>query len=217
MNFSSIPSESIWQPTQPSSEKPLLVILHGRGDSAKGFESFKEELGIPGLNILLLNAPDPYYTGYSWYDLPPHQLPGIIRSRNLLTQIFDELIKNGFKAKKIILLGFSQGCLMTLDFGSRYSSTLAGYIGISGYCYDVNQLLLESRKENLNANWLITHGLLDPVLPIEKTRNQILELKKHHFNIEYFEYEKSHTIDFNEEILEIKKFINKCLLGMEKI
>jgi predicted esterase len=46
----------------------LLIMLHGLGDSMEGYRWMPEALNLPWLNYLLVNAPDPYYGGYSWYD-----------------------------------------------------------------------------------------------------------------------------------------------------
>lgn len=210
---------SIWQPalgnpSLPLSEQFLLVVLHGRGDSAEGFEDLLPELGLPGLNALLLNAPDPYYTGYSWYELPPHQLPGIRRSRATLEKVFEEIGKQGFPAQRCFMLGFSQGCLMTLEFGSRYSRRLGGYVGISGYCYDESAIIQECVPANREGNWLVTHGTLDSVLPVERTRKQIEELKKAGFKVDYQEYPKDHTIDPGVELPYIREWLRARMASL---
>ena len=187
--------KSVWQPSLDGTRGGLMVVLHGRGDSPAGYESFQEELGIPGLSLLLLQAPDDYFTGYSWYDLPPNQLPGIQRSRKLLHQVFEEIFEQGFKPDQVILFGFSQGCLMTLEFGARFPHLLKGYIGISGYCYDPQALLNEAVPFVIHqGNWLITHGTHDDVLPVSITRQQIGFLNQSGFSIQYQEFEKAHEI-----------------------
>jgi len=202
--------KSIWQPAPDRSMNTLMVILHGRGDSPEGFKTFQEELGISSLNCLLLQAPNDYYTGYSWYDLPPNQLPGIIRSRKLLNQVFEEIMNSGYRPDQVILFGFSQGCLMTLDFGSRFPHLLKGYIGISGYCYDAQALLHEAVPHVIHqGKWLITHGTHDDVLPVETTRQQMQMLANEGFKMDYREYRKTHTIS-EQEI----DFIREWIVGL---
>jgi phospholipase/carboxylesterase len=201
-----LPLRYLWQPARRPS-KDLMVVLHGRGDSAEGFEWLQTELDIDSLNFLLLHAPDPCYTGFSWYDLPPNQLPGILRSRHLLTQVLDEMERQAYPPERTFLLGFSQGCLMTLEFGSRYGRRLAGYIGISGYCYDPGEILREMNSETTHGGWLVTHGTHDDVLPVETTRAQIQSLKAGGFEIDYREYRKAHSIDFERELPEIRDWL----------
>ncbi len=210
INLSALGIPAIWQAapvTTPISEAQLIVVLHGRGDSPEGFTWFQSALNIPNLNFLLLQAPDDYYGGYSWYGMAPDQLPGILRSRELLTQVFKELGRQGFSMDRCMLFGFSQGCLMTLEFGGRFSEKLAGYIGISGYVYDADQLVKDVNPKVMKGNWLVTHGTQDDVLPVQATRDQIQRLIEGGFKIEYLEYSKVHTIDEKLELPMIREWI----------
>jgi phospholipase/carboxylesterase len=208
-----LPLAHIWQPAASASQR-LVIVLHGRGDSAEGFLWLQEELDIDELNFLLLNAPDKYYTGYSWYDLPPDQLPGIQQSGELLARTLEQVEREGYSPDKTILFGFSQGCLMTLEFGSRYSRALAGYVGISGYCYDPDGILREMNPATNTGNWLITHGTMDDVLPVEVTRAQVKRLNDGGFRIDYREYPKTHTIDPEREISDIRAWLRTLLQGL---
>ncbi len=205
MMMNDLPLDSLFFPSVKPSDK-LIIILHGRGDSAEGFRFFPQELGFDDVNFLLLNAPFEYYTGFSWYDLPPNQLPGIEYSRKILTEVFDTLFQNGYKPSQTILFGFSQGSLLTFEFGSRYNEALAGYIAVSGYIYDANKLL-EEMKVNVNkANWLCTHGYEDNVLDFDQSSSQIKFLQKSGFAIDFRAYHKSHTVDIRE-LHEIREWI----------
>jgi len=184
----------------------LMIILHGRGDSAEGFRFFPQELRLDNLNYLLLNAPFEYYTGFSWYDLPPNQLPGIEYSKEILTQILDILFKDRYEPSQTILFGFSQGSLLTFEFGARYQHRLAGYIAVSGYIFDADKLLVEMNQELKNASWLCTHGYEDEVLPYKQSREQVEILLDGDFEIDFRAYHKTHTVDM-AEFKEIKKWI----------
>lgn len=201
-----LPLTHIWQPSRVSS-KQLVIVLHGRGDSAQGFVWLQQALATNSLNFLLLTAPGEYYTGFSWYDLPPDQLPGIIQSRKLLGEVLAETKSSGYPPEKTFLLGFSQGCLMTLEFGARYPQRLAGYVGISGYSYDPEALLRELDPNVNQGDWLITHGTDDEMLPVETTREQIQLLNGGGFRIDYREYTKTHTIDVEWELPEIREWM----------
>jgi phospholipase/carboxylesterase len=202
-----LPLGHVWLPA-PAPARRLLVVLHGLGDSAEGFLWIQEAFAIDSLDYLLLNAPNPYYVGFSWYDLPPNQAPGIARSRKVLNEIFVRLEKEGYAPERTFLFGFSQGCLMTLEFGSRYTRRLAGYIGISGYSADPEALLAEMNQETNQGDWLITHGTDDEVLPVTVTRAQMRLFNSRGFRVDYREYPKPHTIDIRQELPEIREWLN---------
>src|SRR6266568_3765549 len=96
-------------PAREKDSRRLLLMLHGLGDSIEGYRWMPEALDLPWLNYLLVNAPDEYYGGYSWYDFAGDNLPGILRSRKLLFELLDEQVKAGFDAGQTVLGGFSQG------------------------------------------------------------------------------------------------------------
>jgi phospholipase/carboxylesterase len=204
-----LPLTHVFQPA-PIESKRLVIVLHGLGDSSQGFLWLQDELGIDEFNYLLLNAPDRYYTGFSWYDIE-NPMPGFERSRKVLGETLDATQRQGYPADQTILFGFSQGCLMTLEFGSRYSHALAGYVGISGYCYSPDAILREMNPDANNGHWLITHGTGDELLPSQVTRGQIKKLQDGGFAIDYREYTKTHTI-VPEELGEIREWLQRNAL-----
>ena len=189
--------DNIFIPSKVPSKK-LMIILHGRGDSAEGFTSLPPFFNIDEMNYLLLDAPFEYYTGYSWYPLTPNQLPGIEHSSMMLTKVLDTLFEEEFNANESFLFGFSQGALLTFEFGARYEKVLAGYIAVSGYIYDAEKLLYEMNKEVKNSHWLCTHGTYDAVLPFEVSKKQVKILQENGFDVAFKAYEKEHSINKDE-------------------
>jgi phospholipase/carboxylesterase len=192
------------------SSRRLLMMLHGLGDSIAGYVWLPEVLNLPWLNYLLVNAPDEYYGGYSWYDFTGEMLPGVKRSRELLFEVLDTQRARGFPTNETILGGFSQGCLMSLDTGLRYSQRLAGIIGISGYVCEPQTLVKELSPAALHVPVLMTHGTLDPLIPIAGVREQVAKLKSAGLKIEWHEFVKPHTIAGDAEIKVIREFIQKA-------
>jgi phospholipase/carboxylesterase len=198
--------DNIFIPAKIQSKK-LMIILHGRGDSSEGFVGLPSLLDKDDMNYILFDAPFEYYTGYSWYPLPPNQLPGIEHSRKVLTEVLDVLFKEEFDASQSFLFGFSQGSLLTFEFGARYEKVLAGYMAISGYIYDAPKLLVEMNQEVKNSRWLSTHGVFDDVLPFEDSREQIELLQENDFEIEFKPMQKDHSIT-EDELAMISKWMN---------
>ena len=209
-----LPLSHVWLPAKNPSDQ-LIVVLHGLGDSVRGFLWLPEELRIDSLNYLLLNAPEPYYSGYRWYDIED-PLSGIVRSRKLLGDVFAVLHREEYPPEKTFLLGFSQGCLMTLEFGARHADRLAGYVGISGYTIDPAALLRDLNPAVNHGDWLITHGTKDEILSVETTRSQMQTLRDGGFRIDYREYSKTHTIDAERELPDIRQFIAMRTTAVQK-
>ncbi len=181
--------------TPPDASGKLAVVLHGRGDSTAGFYWMPNYMGLPEVSWLLVNAPDPWNDGFSWYDLPPNHGPGIERSQGLLDRLFDELDAQGYPPENIVLFGFSQGCLLTLEWGGRTDLPLAGCIGVSGYCFNALNLGAEASEAAKQRPWFVSHGKEDEVLPYHVTAGQIRTLQDAGLPIDFRSYAKTHTID----------------------
>jgi len=198
-------------PAQTGDSKRLLVVLHGLGDSLEGYRWLPEMLHLPWLNYLLVNAPDLYFGGYSWYDFSGDADFGIRRSRGLLFELLDDARARGFPSAETVLFGFSQGCLMTLDVGLRYPNRLAGLVGISGYVHQPDELLNELAPVARELPILFTHGQFDQLIPFEPVRQQVQGLIRAGLQIEWREFPKVHTIHGEPEIEAIRQFLQRIL------
>jgi phospholipase/carboxylesterase len=194
-------------PAKKPDSKHILIVLHGLGDSMLGYTWMPEALGIPTMNYALVNAPDPYFGGYSWYDFTNDPGPGVKRSRKALLELMDSLEEQGFPRDQTFLFGFSQGCLMTLDVGYRSPKPLAGLIGVSGYVYEPERLVQEMTKNGASRDILMTHGLMDTMVPIDRTRDQVHYLRSQGIKVEWEEFQKDHTIAGAKEVDAFRNYI----------
>ncbi len=194
-------------PALEKNSRRLFVVLHGLGDSAEGWRWLPGALDLPWLNYLLVNAPDDYYGGYSWFDFPGDIVHGIHRSRKLLVELLEDLHAKGFPADQITLGGFSQGCLMSIETGLRYPHQLAGIVGISGWVFEIENLIRDLTPIAKSQRLLITHGHFDPILPFADVRDQVHRLKTAGLDIAWHEFPKEHTIHGAEEIAVIRDFV----------
>jgi len=190
---------------EPDSRR-LMIVLHGLGDSLEGWLGWPQAMRLPWLNYLLVNAPEPYYGGFSWYDIQSGL--GIERSRKMLFELLDGLTE--FPAEQIVFFGFSQGCLLAIEVGARYPRRLAGIAGISGYAHEPEKLIQQFSPVARQQRFLITHGTQDPLIPIQMARKQIALLQKAGLQITWREFVKAHTIAGEEEVAVIREFVRGC-------
>jgi len=184
-----------------------MVVLHGLGDSSAGYRWMPEEMNLPWMNWQLVNAPDFYYGGYSWFDIQGNMRPGIDRSRALLVELLTDNLARGFKTADTVLFGFSQGCLMTLETGLRYPERFAALIGISGFLPDYEKVLAEASSAARSQRILVTHGTKDPLLPFSRVKEEMMALKSSGIQVQWVEYPKAHTIHGAEELALLRQFI----------
>lgn len=194
-------------PAAQKDSRRLMVVLHGLGDSMDGYRWLPEAMGLPDLNYLLVNAPDEYFGGYSWYDYAGDRAPGVQRSTRLLGELLDAQRTRGWPTEQTVLFGFSQGCLMTIEVGLRYPHCFAGLVGVSGHVHDVEQLIREKSPVAERQRLLLTHGAYDPLIPLKPVREQVRRLQAAGLDIEWHEFAKEHTIAGETELAVIRKFV----------
>lgn len=192
--------------------RKLVVVMHGRGDSIEGFTWLPDAMGLADVGYLLLQAPDDYYGGWSWYDLPPDQGPGILRSRALVMAALDALPAQGVAHQDVVLFGFSQGCLMAIDVGLRYPHRLAGVCGASGYVMWPERAAAEATDHAKAQPWLVTAGRLDDVIPLAKTAEGVAQLQAAGIPVDFREYAKGHTIDPAQELPDMRHWMASLLV-----
>jgi len=108
-------------------------------------------------------------TGYQWFSLqardPAAMLAGIRRTAPLLNAFIDrELERDGLDDRRLALLGFSQGTMMSLHVAPRRPRPMAGVLGYSGAFLGAETLAndLVSRPPVF-----LIHGDADQVVPVQ--------------------------------------------------
>lgn len=200
-------------PAENGNSRDLLVALHGLGDSMEGYRWVPQMIGSRNLNVLLVNGPDAYYGGFSWYDYTAASEvagTGVERSYRLIESLLNSTAEKGFPTERTILFGFSQGCLMSTETAVRYSKRLAGIVGISGYIHDVDRLLKLASPVARAQKFLITHGTDDPLIPLEAAQKDFERLRSEGFQIDFRVFPKVHTI-IEPELELFRAFITEQL------
>jgi phospholipase/carboxylesterase len=192
-------------PARKTSER-LMIVLHGKGDSIRPFRYFDEEMGVPEMNYLLLNAPKKFLDGYSWYGDPPYERGGVLKVREMLLKLLVELEMQGWKSENIFLFGFSQGCLVSADIGMNYPKRLGGIVGISGYFHFYPRWRQQLSKDALKTPWMFTHGVQDDVLSYHETKHGVKKLRDAGFKVDWVELEKDHVLT-DEEMPLIRRWV----------
>ena len=108
----------------------VVVMLHGRGATAEDILSLNDELG-QDIAYLAPQAP-----GYSWY---PHSFlapleqnePFLSRSLATIAVVLSDLAGRGIAPDRVMLLGFSQGGCLALEFVGRQARHYGGVAGLS--------------------------------------------------------------------------------------
>ena len=192
---------------------PTLVLLHGRGDSAAGILPLGFEFERDDLLVLSVQAPlelgGVMAGGYEWYRLrEPRRLDEetLRASLDALAEFLDA-VKASYPVdpERAVLLGFSQGAVMSLGAQALQPDSVAGVIALSGYF----PIEVEPEAGNLVGRpAFVAHGVHDDIIPIEAGRRTRDLLERHGVDLTYREYPMAHQVSA-EEMAEARDWLNR--------
>lgn len=202
-----------------------VIVLHGLGADGNDFVPVAQQFDLQAagpIRFVFPHAPVIPVTingGYrmrAWYDILGGDLrqrqdeKGLRSSLLLVEELIEREKERGVAANRIVLMGFSQGCAMSLLTGLRHKERLAGIIGLSGYL----PLGETTEKERSDGNRLtpifLAHGTQDAVVPREAglmTRDGLQALG---YDVEWHEYPMGHSVSM-EEIRDINAWLLRVL------
>ena len=109
-----------------------MLMIHGRGATAEDILSLAKEFGQPGFAYLA-----PQASGNTWYPnrflAPiPENEPWLSSALALVGDVLAQIVQGGIPPERVMLLGFSQGACLTLEFSARNAKRYGGIVGLSG-------------------------------------------------------------------------------------
>ena len=160
--------------------KNAIILLHGYGGDGKDISmlSLNWKRHLPNTIFICPNGHErcPINpSGFQWFDLtkddPKYILEQSIKAEKILIKFISEIKKKfSLENKKIILSGFSQGCMMSINLGLTSEDEYNCIIGFSGKIIDQDNL---ANRKKASTNTLLIHGDADQVV----SPNFMLEAK----------------------------------------
>ncbi len=109
-----------------------MVMVHGRGASAKDILELRHELPGRGFAFLAPQAVDSTWYPHSFLAPVEHNEPWLGSALATLGRVVAGIEEAGVPAGRVILLGFSQGACLTLEWAARNAGRRGGLVGLSG-------------------------------------------------------------------------------------
>lgn len=159
----------------PDRARSLVVFVHGYGANGADLLGLAEPLAphMPGTAFVAPDAPEVCVgnpMGFQWFPIPwldgsdPAAAEASMRrSAADLDAFLDERMEEeGVEPADTVLLGFSQGTMMSLQVAPRREEPVAAVVGFSGRLLNPESLAAEAVSR---PPVLLIHGDLDDVVP----------------------------------------------------
>jgi len=160
--------------------KNAIILLHGYGGDNKDISvlTLNWKRFLPNTVFLCPNGHEKCSinpNGFQWFDLTRDETEYILKESKkaeLKIKKFVNEVQNEYKleSSQICLLGFSQGCMMSINLGLTSEEDYNCVVGFSGKIINKEDLL---KRKISNTKMLLIHGDRDQVV----SPNNLLEAK----------------------------------------
>lgn len=210
-----------------------LIVLHGLGADGSDFVPVCRAMGLgkaPGLGedggvrFVLPSAPvmpvslNGGYEMPAWYDIlpvPHSDAPAaprredeatLRRAQGWIDGLIQREIDRGIASERIVLMGFSQGCAMTLMTGLRSPHRLGGLVALSGYLTLLDTTAAERHEANLHTPIFMAHGDHDDVVMPARGAAARDHLRSLGHTVDWHTYPMDHSLCM-EEVEDIRDWL----------
>ena len=162
---------TIIKPEKDNDINNVIVLLHGYGGDGRDISmvALNWKRYMPNTIFICPNGHESCAinpSGFQWFDLtkddPKYILRESLKAEKKINQFLDEL-REEYKLEndRIILSGFSQGCMMSINVGLTSEKAINCIVGFSGKI--INSEDLKKRLKNRTKTLLI-HGDQDDIV-----------------------------------------------------
>jgi len=202
-----------------------IIVLHGLGADGNDFVPICDELDLARVGpvrFVFPHAPMRPVTlnnGFvmrAWYDILGTETQrqedeaGLRASQAEIEALIARERARGVAASRIVLMGFSQGCAMTLLTGLRHAERLAGLVALSGYLPLAATTAAERGAANRDVPIFMAHGRGDPMIVLSRattSRDALLALG---YPVEWHDYPMQHSVH-PQEIVDLNHWLLRVL------
>lgn len=211
--------------------KSVVILCHGFGAPGTDLVGIAQQLleagqGLEDTEFIFPSAPielDPMFESRAWWMLDMMKIqelmakgefrefgsskpPELPERRQAITEIIEDAkSRHQLNDSNIILGGFSQGSMLSLDVALNYPGTLGGLVLWS--CAFINeQTWTELAKSREPMNVFQSHGTLDPILPFAGAEYLGKSLAEFGHNVEFCKFEGQHQIPI-EGYIAVNRFV----------
>ncbi len=189
------------QPKIETEAPPLLLLLHGIGSNEHDLYGLAPFLDRRFL-IISARAPNTLEPGsYAWFEadftpqgpiINPEQAEA--SRKTLITFLHEAATAYDTDPKRVYLMGFSQGAIMSASVALTRPELVAGAVLMSGRILPEIQPQIASNEELAGLPILVVHGTADMVLPISHGRANRQLLSSLPVELTYHEYPMGHEV-----------------------
>ena len=194
------------------SARPMVIFLHGYGSNEEDLFELKREFSTDYI-YLSVQAPMILSPGsYQWYGLQASEASQVSDNVKKHTKKLEDFIAAAMKkyhtvADKVVLIGFSQGAMMSYELALQNPKSIKGIAALSGKILAPLKEKIKPGHDLFGLSVFIGHGTDDDRVYYREATDALALLEKTSIKPTFHSYSKmSHSIN-QQELLDLKKWL----------
>lgn len=190
-----------------------MILVHGRGASARDILSLAGEWDAPGVAFLA-----PQAANNTWY---PNRFiapvatnePWLSSALTLLDGLVAQIAAAGIPPERTLLLGFSQGGCLALEYGARHPRRYGGLVGLSAGLIENGDQPRTYSGSLAGVSVLLGCSDVDFHIPLERVESTAERLAHMGAEVDKRIYRNmDHTVN-RDEIGAVQQMLDRVLAG----
>jgi len=195
------------------SAKAAVILVHGRGASARDILGLADELNQPELAYLAPEAAGHTWYPYSFLSPIPQNQPWLNSALDFLGRVVGRAVAAGIPKHKVAIIGFSQGACLATEFVARNATRYGGLVAFTGGLIGPRGSKFTYPGELSKTPCFFGAGDPDPHVPWERVQESASVLSALGGAITLRRYPgMPHTIN-QDEIEQAKQLLSKLALA----
>jgi predicted esterase len=188
-----------------------MIMLHGRGATAESILTLVQAIDTPGFAYLA-----PQAAGNTWYPNSflapiPSNEPGISSGLGAIDDLMKRIGAAHIPPEKTMLLGFSQGACLSLEYAARHAPHYGGIAGLSGGLIGPDGTLRNYSGSFDGTPVFLGCSDVDSHIPVERVRETAKVFEKMGAVVDVRLYPGMGHIVNDDEVNAVKKMMAKVV------
>jgi predicted esterase len=183
----------------PKDARLVAIMLHGRGASAEDILGLAHQFSATDIAYLAPQAAGSGWYPYSFLAPIAQNEPWLGSALRVVADLADDLAQQGIPAERLVVMGFSQGACLTLEFAVRHARRYAAVVAFTGGLIAPPGTPRNYTGDFAGAPIFIGSSDVDPHVPLERVQESTAVFRRMGATVDERIYPRmGHTINADE-------------------